>query len=158
MVMARMSQPEVPYLDDSGKLGDGMIPSPEYELLKSRGIAVRAVCAQNLRFPANIEEQLVRAWKTSWLDNAKAEHRRIEQLGDAMRVEGQAQAFEAYVLSLASHLQKHPPAARDSRDCLRVLLGRTRDELVKHDRFHRRAGLELEALEEIIQWLERKDP
>ena len=157
MVMARMSQPEVPYLDDSGQLGNGMMPSPEYELLKSRGIAVRAVSVQNLRFPPNIEEQLVRTWKASWLDNAKAEHKRIEQLGDAMRVEGQAEAFEAYMLSLAGHLQKHPPAARDPRDCLRNLLGRTRDELVKNDRFHRRAGLELEALEEIIQWLERID-
>jgi hypothetical protein len=32
---------------------------------------------------------------------------------------------------------------------------RSRDELVKNDRMHRRASMEREELEELIQWVER---
>ena len=54
MVQARMSEPEVPVMDDSGVLGVSSEASPEYELLKSRGVAIRSVSIFNLHFPVSI--------------------------------------------------------------------------------------------------------
>ena len=58
-----------------------------------------------------------------------------------------------YAVSISrSLIDDEPP---DQKDTIRTLLLRSRNELVKNDRFHRQAGLEREALEEIIQWVER---
>lgn len=158
LVMARMSQPEAPHLDDSGNLLNGTVASPEHKLLTSRGIAVRSVSISNLRFPPAIEEQLVRQWSASWLENAKAERSRIERLRGFMELEGQAEAVREYSRSLSQHLLKNTTGDPQAKECLRTLLLRSRDELVKNDRFHRRASIEREELEEILQWLERSGP
>ena len=80
MIKARMTEPKVVILDDSGKPGEDFLDSPEYELFQRRGIKVKSVSVSNLRFPPNIEDQLVRQWSTSWLDSAQAERNRIDRL------------------------------------------------------------------------------
>ena len=56
MVKARLTQEEVDIFDDHGVRGQGTIPSPEYQLLKERGLKVLSVGIGNLRFDPTIEQ------------------------------------------------------------------------------------------------------
>jgi hypothetical protein len=108
-----------------------------------------------LRFPPAVEDQLVRQWSTTWLDIAKAEHNRIERLRSFVELDGQVDAVLAYAQSLSSHLNEVKPD--NPKNTLKTLLLRSRDQLVNDDRMHRRASMEREELEELIQWVERND-
>lgn len=153
MIEARMTAPQVIFLDDSGNPGDEFIDSPEYNLLERRGIKVISAGVSSLRFPSNIEDQLVRQWSSTWLESAKAERDRIDRLRGYVDLSGQAEAEREYAQSLSTNLLRHRPET--PKDTLKVLMIRTRDELVKNDRMHRRASMEREELEELIQWVER---
>jgi hypothetical protein len=153
MIEARMTESKVIVLDDSGKPGENFLDSPEYELLQRRGIKVRGVSVGNLRFPPNIEEQLVRQWSTTWLDSARAERGRIDRLRGFVELSGQVESVLQYTQSLSRNLLRHRPSTQ--KDTLKVLMLRSRDELVKDDRLHHRASMEREELEELIQWVER---
>ncbi len=153
MIKARMTEPRVIILDASGRPGEDTLASPEYDLLKRRGIQVIKVSVSNLRFPQNIEDQLVRQWSTTWLDSAKAERDRIDRLHGFIELSGQVEAVLEYTKSLSSNLLRHRPPT--PKDTLKILMLRSRDELVRNDRLHRRASMEREELEELIQWVER---
>lgn len=153
MIKARLTEVEVDVLDNNGKPGKETIESPEYKLLKGRGLKVMAAGVSNLRFPPNIEDQLVRQWSTTWLDNAKAERERIDRQRGFIELSGQVDAAVQYALSLSSDLFRHKPTTL--KDTLKTLMLRSRDELIKEDRFHRRASMEREEIEGLIQWLER---
>lgn len=153
MIKARMTQPEVEVLDDYGRLGEGALHSPEFALLKERGIQVKSVSVGSLRFAPEVEEKLLAQWSASWLNNAKAERDRIERERGYVELTGQVEAAAAYADSISKSLLKHNP--RTPKDALKTLLLRSRDELVKNDRLHRRASMEREELEDIIQWVER---
>ncbi len=153
MIKARMTEAEVEVLDDSGRPGEGMIRSPEFDLLKRRGIKVLSAGASSLRFPPDIEDQLLKQWSATWLDNAKAERNRIERQRGFVELDGQVETVGSYAKSISENLLKHSPG--DIKDTLKILLLRSRDELVKNDRLHRRASMEREELAEIIQWVER---
>lgn len=158
MIKARMTTENVTILDDSGRPADTLdeentMPSTEYKLLQRRGIKVLNASVSNLRFPPEIEEQLVRQWRTTWLDSARAERDRIDRLRGFVKLSGQIEAVEEYTKSLSSNLLRHRP--KKQKDTLKILMLRSRDELVKNDRLHRRASMEREELEELIQWVER---
>jgi len=152
MIKARMTAPKVIYLDDSGKPGEDFIDSPEFSLLERRGIKVMGAGVSSLRFPPNIEEQLVRQWSSTWSDSAKADSERIDRLRGFVELSGQAEAVLQYTQSLSRNLLRHRPLTQ--KDTLKVLMLRSRDELVKNDRMHRRASMEREELDELIQWVE----
>lgn len=156
MIKARMTQPEVPVLDDYGQPGEGTLHSPEFDLLRDRGIRIKSVSVTNLRFAPDVEDNLLAQWSASWLDNAKAERERIERERGYVELIGQVEAAGAYADSISKSLLKHNP--KNPKDTLRVLLLRSRDELIKNDRLHRRASMEREELEDIIQWVERNGP
>jgi hypothetical protein len=155
MIKARMTEAEVDIMDENGKVGTGTLESPEYELLKRRGLKVLAAGVGNLRFPQHIEDQLVYQWSTTWLDNANAEREQIDRQRGFVELSGQVDAARKYALSLSSDLLRHKP--RTAKDTLKTLMLRSRDELVKDDRLHRRASMEREELEGLIQWLERNN-
>jgi hypothetical protein len=153
MIKARMTAPKVIFLDESGKPGEDFIDSHEYKLLDRRGIKVISAGVSSLRFPPNIEDQLVHQWSTTWLDSAKADRQRIDRLRGFVELSGQVEAERQYAQSLSSNLLRNRPETE--KDTLKVLMLRSRDELVKDDRMHRRASMEREELEELIQWVER---
>jgi hypothetical protein len=157
MLKARMTKAEVPFLDDSGQAGSGMITSPEYQLLQERGLKIIAVSVGGLRFAPTVEEQLVRQWSANWLDNARTERERVERRRSFVELEEKVEAVGAYARLLSLNLLKINPGQKNQKGTLKTLLLRTRDELVRNDRLHHRAGLEREALEEIIQWMERNE-
>lgn len=156
MIKARMTEAEVQVLDDSGKAGQGAIQSLEFDLLKQRGIKVLSANVSNLRFKPTIEDKLVGQWSATWLDNAKTERDRIERQRGFFELDGQVEAARDYAQSISNNLLKQNPSSL--KDALKTLLLRSRDELIKNDRLHRRASLEREELEEIIQWVERNGP
>ena len=153
MINARLKEMKVEILDDHGKPGEGMIESPEFKLLTKRGLKILSAGVGNLRFPPNIEDQLVRQWSTSWLDNARAERERIDRQRGFIELSGQVESAVKYALALSSDLQRHKPPSQ--KDTLKTLMLRSRQELIKEDRFHRRASMEREELEALLQWLER---
>lgn len=155
MIKARMTRATVPVLDDSGRPESGTFTSPEYQLLQERGLKIISVSVGGLRFAPAVEEQLIRQWSTTWLDNARAEHDRIDRQRSFAALDERVEAVGAYAESLSRNLLKVNPGQKNPKGALKTLLLRTRDEMVKDDRLHRRAGMEREALEDIIQWVER---
>jgi hypothetical protein len=153
MIKARMTAPKVIILDESGNPGEDFTDSLEYDLLERRGIKVVAAGVSSLRFPPNIENQLVHQWSTTWLDSAKADRQRIDRLRGFVELSGQLEAERQYAQSLSSNLLRHRPETE--KDTLKILMMRSRDELVRDDRMHRRASMEREELEELIQRVER---
>lgn len=153
MIKARMTEAETEIVDDHGKPGEGTLASPEYELLKQRGLKVIAAGVGNLRFPPDIEEQLIHQWSTTWINSAKAERDRIDRQRGFVELSGQVEAELRYALSLSRNLLKHRPS--EPKDTLKTLMQRSRDEIIKNDRLHRRASMEREELDELIQWVER---
>jgi hypothetical protein len=152
MIKARMTEAKVEIMDDNGRTGTDTLESPEYKLFKERGIKVLNASASSLRFPKDIEEQFVKQWSTTWLDSAKAERERIDRLRGFIELRGQVDAVLKYALSLSRNLVKHKPSTQ--KDTLKTLMLRSRSELVREDRLHRRASMEREELEELIQWVE----
>ena len=155
MIKARLTEADVYFMDDNGQLGVGTVPSPEYDLLKRRGLKVITASVSKMRFPTHIEDQLVRQWSTSWLGNAIVERQRIDRQRGFIELSGQVDAALQYALSLSRNLQRHKPLTQ--KDTLKTLMLRSRDELIKDDRLHRRASMEREELEELIQWVERNN-
>jgi hypothetical protein len=155
MVKARMTQDSVVHLNDQGEPDHsiGSVPSKEYEILKGRGLRVHAVSIRGIRLNPSIEEQLIRQWKATWLQNARAEKAQIDRLRSFAEIKADLDGKMEYAVSIGKSLQEEKP--EDRQETLRTLLLRSRNELVKNDRFHRRASMEREALEEIIRWVER---
>jgi len=81
MMRARMTQANVPILDESGQPLEGFRHSQEFDRLNERGIKVSGISVSGLKFDKAVEEELVKLWNTSWLLNAKADQSRIVQLG-----------------------------------------------------------------------------
>jgi hypothetical protein len=151
MIRARMTQERVDELDANGKRTGVEVESTEYKWLKNRGLKVITANALFLRFTPVVEDQLVRQWNATWLNNAKAERDAIERLRKQKEFQGQERSLREYTASLSRSLLKDKPAV--GKDTLRQLLTRTRDELVRHDRLHRRLTNEISEIDEILQWL-----
>jgi hypothetical protein len=158
MIKARMTQSSVVHLNDQGKPDHSRqpVPSREYEILKGRGLRIQAVGVGNIRLNPSVEEQLTKQWKAAWLQNAKAEKAQIERKRSFAEIGAELDGNTEYAVSIGKNLKKVQPKGLIAT--VRTLLLRSRNELVKNDRFHRRANLEREALEDIIQWVERNGP
>jgi len=164
MILARMTQRLVVELDDQGqqrknRQGNNeqvFVHSKEYDILKGRGLRIHAVTVSNLNLNPTIEQGLVNQWKATWLQNAMAEKAQIDRLRSYAEIKAQVDGKLEYALSIGKCLEEEEPP--DIKATVQTLLLRSRNELVKNDRFHRRASLEREALEEIIQWIERNGP
>jgi len=156
MLKMRMTQSEMVELDSQGRLDRTKSHmSKEYQILKGRGLRIHAVSVSNIRLTPSIEDQLIRQWEATWLQNARAEKSQIDRLRSFTEIKSQLEGAMEYAVSLGKSLSQEKPP--DLKATLRTLLLRTRNELVKNDRFHRQAGMEREELEEIIQWVERND-
>jgi len=152
MVKARLTQPEVDILDDTGTRGQGTISSPEYRLLQNRGLKVLSVGIGNLRLDPQIEETIIRMWSATWLLNAKAESEQIERRRNIIESAGQEKAIRQYADLLSRDLiQRNPVGVKET---LKTLLMRTRTIIFKNDQLRRRMPAEQEELEDIIKWIE----
>jgi hypothetical protein len=154
MIERRMKHSRVIQLDDQGRPDYSRpLESKEYEILKGRGLRIHSVNISNIRLNPSIEDQLKKQWKAIWLQNAQAEKAQIDRLRSFAEIKAQTDGDMEYAVSIGKSLKEEQP--QGLKETIRTLLLRSRNELVKNDRFHRRAGMEREDLEEIIQWVER---
>ena len=154
MIVRRMKSSKAVRLDDQGREDySSLLESKEHEIIKSRGLRIHSVSISNIRLNPSIEEQLIRQWQASWLQNAQSEKAQIDRLRSFTEIKAQTDGEMEYAISIGKSLIDEKP--QELKETIRTLLLRSRNELVKNDRFHRRAGMEREALEEIIQWVER---
>jgi hypothetical protein len=155
LVKARLTQTEVPFLDDHGVRGDGTLHSREYELLQERGLKVLNVSIGGLMFNPEIERTIISRWSTSWLKNAKIESEQIERKKDIIESAAREQAIREYANRLSQEIVKKKPIG--VKETLRTLLMRTRTLIFTNDQLRRRMTSEEQDLEEIIKWIEVSD-
>ena len=155
MVKARLTQPEVDFLDDHGVRGEGTLSSREYQLLQERGLKVLGVSIGGLMFNPEIEQTIISRWSTSWLKNAKTESEQIERKKNIIESAAREQAIRQYADKLSQEIVKKRPVG--VKDTLRTLLMRTRTLIFTNDQLRRRMTGEEQELEEIIKWIEVSD-
>jgi len=152
MVKARLTQEEVDIFDDHGVRGQGTVPSPEYQLLKERGLKVLSVGIGNLRFDPTIEQTIINKWSATWLNNARAESEQIKRKQNIVATAGNEKAIRQYADFLSKDLiQKKPVGIKET---LKTLLLRTRALIMTNDQLRQHMNDEQQELEDIIRWIE----
>lgn len=152
MMRARMTQANVPILDESGQPLEGFRHSQEFDRLNERGIKVSGISVSGLKFDKAVEEELVKLWNTSWLLNAKADQSRIVQLGSAYIVNGKQKALHEYA-SILSEAINNPP---DMASAVKALLKQMQTEIKLNERLMLSANHEVQDIDDIIKWMESK--
>jgi hypothetical protein len=157
MVKARLTQPEVDFLDDHGKRVPGKtIPSPEYKLLQSRGLEVRGTSIGTLRFPPVIEEAVIKRWSATWFNNARDESKQIERRRQIITTAGQEKAISKYAEKLSADLLRKQP--KGVPNTLKTLVTRTRNIILEDELLRQRMTTDdqdlFDSFEEIIKWME----
>ena len=152
LVKARLTQEEVDFLDDHGVRGQGKIPSPEYKLLKERGLEVRNVSIGGLRFDPEIEETIIQRWSATWMNNAKQESELVERKRSLVETRGSEKAIRQYADFFSKDLiQKKPVGIKET---LKALLLRTRALIINSHQLRQRMTDEQQDLDNIIRWIE----
>ncbi len=155
MINARLKNPEVAVLDDQGVRGQGYKDSPEYQLLKKRGITVRSVGVSNIRLQMNIEDKIIEKWSASWLKNAEAEKKQIERRQNIAKTVAQEKAIHQYADLLSNDLLRKKP--KDVKESLKVLLMRTNKIITNNDQIRKNMSEGQLTLEDILRWVEENE-
>ena len=152
MVKARLTQAEVDIFDDHGARLDGTAPSPEFALLKKRGLKVLNVTVSNVRLNPAIEDAVISKWSGTWLKTADEERKQIERKRHILEAAGQDQAIRQYAEKLSIELLRKKP--QGYQETLKTLIMRTRGIIIENEQLRERMGEDQEVLEEIIKWME----
>ena len=104
-----------------------------------------------MQFDNLVEEQFIRQWTASWLNNAKAERDQIDRQCSYIETGGQQQAIRQYAKSLSHELMTKRPA--NIKDTLKTLILRSGFEL-NRDQLRRMRIIERQEIEDIIKWVE----
>ncbi len=153
MIRARMTQAAVPVLDESGQQLEGFYLSKEFKTLNERGIKVYSVSVNNLRFNEEVENQLVKQWNTNWLENARADHNRVDRLKLVYSENGCQKARKEHASTLSKAVNNPPDVA----SAVKILLQQIQAEIRQDDRLLARIKTELQDMDEITKWLESKE-
>jgi hypothetical protein len=152
MMKARMTQANVPILDESGQPLEGFRHSQEFDRLSERGIKVSSVSVSGLKFDKGVEEELVNLWNTSWLLNAKADQSRIVRLASAYVVNGKQKALHEHAAILSEAINNQ----QDIASAVKALLKQTQSEIKLNERLMLSATHEVQDIDDIIKWMESK--
>ncbi len=152
IVQLRMTQAVVPILDECGRLVEGHTVSPEFGRLKERGLAVKSVTIDNVRFDPSVESQITQLWNTAWLANAEAERLQVEQLERLAGQGGRQKALVQHALALSQVIRQEKPQDMDA--AARSLLRATQSEIVSDPRLYARAKTEVDTVLGMIRWVE----
>jgi hypothetical protein len=155
MVKARLTQAEVDILDDTGRRGEGTIPSKEYELLRDRGLKLISVSISSPRFSPTVEDSIIKGWNASWLNNAKAESEQIDRQRNNKEKEAEEKAKRQYIETVSreiNELSRH--GKPDIKDTLKALILKSHTIIRTNEQLRRRMTTELQDIEEMIKWIE----
>ncbi len=165
-VAMHFSQAQVPALDGFGRYRYGengdplMLPSGEFELVRSRGLRVYTIVITNLRLPQVVEEQLLADWQTAWefqVSNlgGAAERQRIRE-ADKMRMN----ALVEYALwssqALYRRLQDTPKPQPDEQETLEIMLEDLRQHITNELNLRRRMTTEWDDWQDLLDWVRMK--
>jgi hypothetical protein len=128
--------------------------SPEYKILHGCGVEILRIILTDLRLEAQINQQLVNRWQSSWLEYARAERDALNQAMADVTLEAQQDARREYAHTVANFLEKDSAGAVPPPDALAGSLVRSSLALcVRDEQTNQRAGMEREMLLDIISWL-----
>jgi hypothetical protein len=158
MVRARLTQPEVDFIDETGKRGRGRVQSEEYRILKERGLSVQSASVSNLRLHPSINDLLIKQWKATWLTNANAESEQIDRKRDILEASAREQAQIKYAEIISREINELSDKKKTRVDeIVKTLLMRTRAVIRSgehSEQLRRRMSVELQDIEEMIKWVE----
>jgi hypothetical protein len=159
MVKARLTEPEVSFLSDSGeRIAGNPQRSSEYYLLKERGLKVQSVNIGSLRLNPVIDEQLIKQWAATWYLNAKTQSEQIDRERNVIEISAKEDALIKYARLLSREVndltKKEKP---EIKSLLKALLMRSR-ALIRSgeysEQLRRRMSTELQEVEDMIKWVE----
>lgn len=101
-----------PILGDDGKPSLLLEASPEYEILQARGLRVIGANIFNLRLRKDIDEELFKGWKNSWLDRARREQEAVERRRNLASEEGREIALRDFALGISQVFGAQAPPAK----------------------------------------------
>jgi hypothetical protein len=158
MMKARLTQPEVDIMNDTGQRGQGKIASQEYRLLEERGLKVLNVSISDVRLNPTVEEQVIKQWTATWLTNAKAESEQIDRKRNIIETSAQEQALVKYAEIISRKVNDLARNGKsDIKETLKTLLMRSR-ALIRSgehsEQLRRRMSTELQEIEDMIKWVE----
>jgi hypothetical protein len=155
MVKARLTQAEVDVLDDTGRRGEGTIPSKEYQLLMDRGLKVLSVSINSPRFNPTVEESIIKAWNASWLKEAKAESEQIDRRRINIEKTAEEKAKRQYIESISREINELAKNGNlGIRGTLKGLILKSHAIIRSNEQLRRRMTTELQDIEEMIKWIE----
>lgn len=158
MVLARLTQPVVQVLDDTGRRTGELEESKEFVLLENRGLKVQGVSISNIRLNPKLEEQLIQQWSSNWLRTAKAESEQLDRKRNVLETTSQEQANVQYAKLISREIDELARRGKPGiKELLKALLLRSRAMIRSgehSDQLRRRMTMELQEIEDIIQWLE----
>ncbi|MFT3893538.1 MAG: hypothetical protein QM730_18065 [Anaerolineales bacterium] len=155
MVKARLTQPEVDVLDDTGRRGEGTIPSREYQMLKDRGLKILSVGISGPRFNPTVEDSIIKGWNASWLKDAKAESEQIERRRINIEKAAEEKSKRQYVDVISREINELAKSGKPSpKETLKALILKSHTIIRTNEQLRRRMTTELQDIEEMIKWIE----
>jgi hypothetical protein len=152
MVRARMTQAAIPILDECGRYASGHLLSEEFKRLRERGLRILDVTISGCRFAPAVEDQIVRQWRTAWLETAAGERVHVEQLEVLAAEAGRQRALVDHARSLGRAVLAEPGSSVPA--ALKALLLASHGEILTDERLHGRGSAELLAIAGLAKWLE----
>ncbi len=104
----RMVQETYQIMDDYGRALNRTETSPEFRILKNRGIKVIAVNIPKIYLPKPVEDQLINRWKSNWLGYAKKEKKSIIEKQAVQTQLGNDQANLDFAYGITHYLGSIP--------------------------------------------------
>jgi hypothetical protein len=168
MIKLRLTQAQVPLLDDYGRETDETQDSREYQILEEMGIQVIDVSISNPRFPRTVESQLVQQWLSTWLERAIAEREAIENRRALAGEKGEDSALlkfaeevvhnihEAIVDDDGNLLPTWNQLLPNREESLEKLVAGTQQLLTRNPNLHHWLLDEEAELERLLEWIRRE--
>jgi hypothetical protein len=158
MVRARMVSEEVEELDDTGHLTGKRVHSREFQILKERGIKIQSVSIRSLRFPAEVEKQLVEQWIGTWLQRAQEEVRQSERVQAEERNIGQTLGLKEYATASSQLLANllADDFSAEAKQSLELLLQGTLKLCIRELELNPRLTNQKESLVELVEWIRKQ--
>jgi hypothetical protein len=155
MVTARLTQPEVDILDDTGLRGEGTIHSKEFDLLKDRGLKVVSVSISNPRFNPTVEESIIKTWNATWLNAARAESEQIDRRRNIVEKTAEEKAKRQYADTVSREINELAKKGKpEVKDVLKALILKSHSIILNNEELRRRMTTELQDIEEMVKWVE----
>jgi hypothetical protein len=156
IVRNRLKNASALALDNYGNSTQLDQPSHEYQILTQRGLKVISANITNLRFPAEVEMELVQHWKATWLERAQLEQQEVDKQRSYMIDLGHKQGRIEYLEGITHYFSanNHNNSLEGKAILKQLLEGHiylcNRDPML-----HKKVTGEISELRELISWVDQ---